>query len=144
MAERVTDPREPLYLVDKSALARSRLEAVDQRLAPLYPASRVVTCPIIDLELLFSVRSGPQHAELRRQLQAMRSYPVDKIVTDRAIDVQGLLAGTGRHRLPIADLLIAAVAEVNDLTVLHYDKDFDTIADATGQPTEWVAPRGSL
>ena len=144
MAATVTDPTEPHYLVDKSALARSHLEAVGRRLAPLYPASRAVTCPIIDLELLFSVRSGPEHAELRRKLQSMRSYPVDETVTDRAIEVQGLLAGAGRHRLPITDLLIASVAEVNDLTVLHYDKDFDTIAEATGQPTEWVAPRGSL
>ena len=140
----MTDPAEPPYLVDKSALARSHLGAVAQRLAPLYPASRVATCPIIDLELLFSVRSGSEHAVLCRELQSMRSFPVNETVTDRAIEVQGLLADAGRHRLPIADLLIAAVAEVNDLTVLHYDKDFDTIAEATGQPTEWVAPRGSL
>lgn len=40
------------------------------------------------------------------------------------------MVGAVRHRLPITDLLIAAVAEVNDLTVLHYDKDFDTIAEA--------------
>ena len=132
------------YLVDKSALARSHLEAVAARLAPLYPASRVATCPIIDLELLFSVRSGTEHSLLRRELQAMRSFPVDGAVTDRAIAVQGLLADAGRHRLPVTDLLIAAVAELNDLIVLHYDKDFDTIAEATGQPTEWVAPRGSL
>ena len=132
------------YLADKSALARSHLEAVAARLAPLYPASRVATCPIIDLELLFSVRSGTEHSLLRRELQAMRSFPVDGAVTDRAIAVQGLLADAGRHRLPVTDLLIAAVAELNDLIVLHYDKDFDTIAEATGQPTEWVAPRGSL
>lgn len=144
MTAAVTDPTERHYLVDMSALARSDQEAVGRRLAPLYPASRVVTCPIIDLELLFSVRSGPEHAVLRRELQSMRSFPVDETVTDRAIEVQGLLAGTGRHRLPITDLLIAAVAELNDLTVLHYDKDFDTIAEATGQPTEWVVPRGSL
>lgn len=144
MTAAVIDPTEPHYLVDKSALARSHLEAVDRRLAPLYPASRVATCPIIDLELLFSVRSGPEHAALRRELRSMRSFPVDEAVTDRAIEVQGLLADAGRHRLPITDLLIAAVAEVNGLTVLHYDKDFDAIAEATGQPTEWVAPRGSL
>ena len=139
-----THPTAPLYLVDKSALARSHLDAVARRLAPLYPASRVVTCPIIDLELLFSVRNGAEHDLLRQELQAMRSFPVDETITARSIEVQGLLAETGRHRLPVTDLLIAAVAEINDLTLLHYDKDFDTITEVTGQRTEWVAPRGSL
>jgi hypothetical protein len=27
--------------------------------------------------------------------------------------------------------------------VLHYDKDFDRIAEVTAQPTEWVVPPGS-
>ena len=65
-------------------------------------------------------------------------------VFSRAIDVQGLLAGRGRHRLPIPDLLIAAAAESARMTVLHYDADFDAIAAVTGQDMEWVAPRGSL
>ena len=30
------------------------------------------------------------------------------------------------------------------LIVFHYDADYDIIAAATGQTTEWVAPRGSL
>ena len=42
------------------------------------------------------------------------------------------------------DLLIAAVAERAGLSVLYYDEDFDRIAAVTGQPTEWVVPRGSL
>lgn len=40
--------------------------------------------------------------------------------------------------------MIAAVAEVNDATLLHYDRHFDTIARVTGQPMEWLARRGSL
>ncbi len=37
-----------------------------------------------------------------------------------------------------------ASAELAGATVLHYDADYDRIAAITGQPTEWVAPRGSL
>jgi hypothetical protein len=33
-------------------------------------------------------------------------------------------------------VLIAATAEVSGLTVLHVDKDFDLIAEVTGQPVE--------
>jgi len=36
------------------------------------------------------------------------------------------------------------VAEVEGLTVLHYDGDFDLIAGITGQPTEWVVAAGSV
>jgi predicted nucleic acid-binding protein len=42
------------------------------------------------------------------------------------------------------DLIIAAAAEAAELTVLHYDRDFDHIASVTGQPTEWIAHPGSL
>ena len=42
------------------------------------------------------------------------------------------------------DLLIAAAAESQGLTVLHYDADFDRIAAVTGQPCEWIAAAGSI
>jgi predicted nucleic acid-binding protein len=42
------------------------------------------------------------------------------------------------------DLVIAAAAEAAGLAVLHYDDDYDRIASVTRQPTEWVAPAGSL
>jgi predicted nucleic acid-binding protein len=42
------------------------------------------------------------------------------------------------------DLLVDAIAEVNDAILLHYDRHFDLIADTTGQPVEWLARRGSL
>ena len=137
-------PSRPLYLADKSALARSHLDAVAHVLEPLFDAAEVVTCPIVDLELLFSVRNDAEHRSLRAELAVLRSFPIDEQITDRAVEVQGLLAATGQHRVPIADLLISAIAELNDLVVLHYDRDFDTIAAVTGQRAEWVAPRGSL
>lgn len=139
-----TSRARPLFLIDKSALARSHHPTVAPRLAPLYPTAQVATCPIIDLELLFSVRNHTEHAELRQQLQSIPSFPIDQPVTDRAIQVQAVLARNGQHRLPITDLLIAAVAEINNLTILHYDKDFDTIAQTTRQPTQRIAPRGTL
>ena len=44
----------------------------------------------------------------------------------------------------LSDLLIAAVAEAESLTVLHYDADFVHIAFATGHPTQWIVERGSI
>jgi len=58
-------------------------------------------------------------------------------VEDRAMAVQASLAERGQHRAAsIPDLLVAAAAEMAHLTVLHVDKDFDLIADVTGQPVE--------
>lgn len=58
-------------------------------------------------------------------------------VEDRALGLQAVLAERGQHRAPsVPDLLIAAAAELSELTVLHVDKDFDLIADVTGQRVE--------
>ena len=60
-------------------------------------------------------------------------------VEDRAVEIQSVLAERGQHRAPsIPDLLIGATAELAELTVLHLDKDFDLIAQITGQPVERV------
>ena len=114
------------------------------RLSPLLLHGQVATCPIIDLELLYSARSHTDYEAILAEREAMPWFPLNEEVTQRAIDVQHQLARLGHHRLSIPDLLIAATAEVNDLEVVHYDADFDRIASVTGQPTEWVAPRGSL
>lgn len=133
------------YLIDKSALARIRHPAVRVRLDPILEAREAATCAIVDLEVLYSTRNQAEHARVRaRRALAYRPVELTAEIFERAISVQGLLAGRGRHRLPIPDLIIAAAAEAAGLTVLHYDADFDAIAAVTGQTMEWVAPRGSL
>jgi predicted nucleic acid-binding protein len=42
------------------------------------------------------------------------------------------------------DLLIAAVAEREHVTLLHYDSDYDLIAAITEQPMQWVVRRGAV
>ena len=119
--------------------------AVRARLAPLIEGGDAATCAIVDLEVLYSTRSPAEHGSTRaRRELAYLQVELTQAVFDRAIEVQGLLAVQGRHRLPIPDLIIAAAAEAAEMTVLHYDADFDTIAAVTGQVTDWVVPRGSL
>ena len=63
----------------------------------------------------------------------------------RAREVQIALVERGQHRSAgVADLLVAATAELEGLTVLHYDADFDLIAEITGQACEWVVPKGTI
>ena len=60
-------------------------------------------------------------------------------IEERSVKILTLLADRGQHRAPsVPDLIIAATAELAELTVLHHDKDFDLIASVTGQPTEWL------
>lgn len=61
-------------------------------------------------------------------------------IEDRALEVQLMLASTGHHRAPsIPDLFIAATAELAGLTILHLDKDFELIAELTGQANERIS-----
>ena len=134
-----------VYLIDKSALARMQHPTVERRLAPVIESGEAATCSMVDLEVLYSTRNREEHSRVRaRRALAYRKVDLTEAVFNRAIDVQGLLAGRGRHRLPIPDLIIAAAAEAARMTVLHYDADFDAIAAVTGQDMEWVVPRGSL
>lgn len=133
------------YLVDKSALARMTVATVQERLGPLIEAGEAATCALVDLEVLFSARNHLEHQRIRaRRALAYFQVPLTQDVFERAIEVQGELAKEGRHRLPIPDLIVAAAAERAGLAVLHYDADFERIAEVTGQEVEWVAPRGSL
>jgi predicted nucleic acid-binding protein len=132
-------------LIDKSALARMIHEPVQKRLTPIIEAGAAATCAIIDLEVLYSAKNHVEHSRIRRRRElAYESVPVTEAALARAIDVQGQLSRSGRHRVPIPDLIIAAVAEAGGLTVLHYDSDYDVISEVTSQPVEWVVERGSV
>jgi predicted nucleic acid-binding protein len=120
-------------------------ESVRQRLAPIIEAGEAATCATIDLEVLYSARNHEEHVDIRRRRAlAYERVPITEDVFERAIEVQAELARTGRHRVPIPDLLIASASESASLTLLHYDSDFDTVASVTGQSTKWVVPRGSV
>ena len=80
------------------------------------------------------------------RLLTMPSLRIDEGVERRTIDAQRQLARAGPHRLPPADLIIAAIADVNQVGVLHYDGDFDILREKTDLRFEsvWIVPRGTL
>ena len=136
----------PSFLADKSALTRSDTRPeVREVLEPLLVAGEVATCGIVDLELLYSASSRATYRALAEALRGMPRVPVDESSVRRALEVQAMLAERSQHRaVPLPDLLIAACAEQAGLAVLHYDADFDRIAELTGQRTQWIVPRGSV
>jgi predicted nucleic acid-binding protein len=130
-----------LFLADKSALeqVRHRPEVAGQ-VRDLLSARALATCSVVALEVLYSARSKREYAEWAQSLKVQPWLELTPAAERRALEVQGLLAGRGQHRMPVTDLLIAAVAEVHDATVLHFDRDFERIAAVTGQPTRWIVP----
>jgi predicted nucleic acid-binding protein len=136
---------EPYYLGDTSALARAARPAVAARLDPLLEAGLVARCTPTDLEAGFSSTDPASHRRMREARAAWPFVPMDQPRLDRAVEVQDALAERSQQRgVKIADLLIAAAAEAAGLVVLHYDHDFDLIAEITGQPTEWIVAAGTV
>lgn len=137
-----------MELADTSAwTTRHRDPDVEERFNDLVEDGEIAICEVVELELLVSTRDGLEFAERRDALESLPSVPIDADVWRRATDVLQLLAETGplHHRqVNLPDLLVAAVAELNRLTVVHYDRDFDVIAAVTGQPVRALAPLGSL
>ena len=130
------------WLVDTSAIARLHLSREGDLWDDRIERGLVRLSTVTRLEVGYSARSGPAHRAtlVDAPLGRMPIAYLTPGIEDRAVEVQQLLAGRGRHRAPsVADLLVAATAELSDLTVLHVDKDFDLIADVTGQPVERLA-----
>lgn len=127
------------WLLDKSAYTRLGLGPDAQVWTGRIERALVRVTTATRLEIGYSARSGP---ELRGEVARppLAHLPVQHLTPaaeDRAVEVQMLLADRGLHRAPsVPDLLVAAVAELGDLVVLHLDKDFELIAEVTGQRTE--------
>lgn len=134
------------FLIDKSALVRRRTSPkVREILDPLLLGGEIATCGIVDLEILYSAKSPSDYRATAEALGGMPRIAISEQTVNRALEVQAKLAERSQHRaVPLPDLLIAACAEHANITVLHYDADFDRIAKITGQQMQWIARRGSV
>lgn len=133
------------YLVDTSVFARLSKLAVAAAFAPLAAEGKVGLCAPVAFELGYSARSHADYLALTERLGAFATVPVTEADQRRALQVQAELSARGQHRaLSLVDALVAATAEVRDLEVLHYDADFELVADLTGQPQTWIVERGTV
>ena len=127
------------WLVDKSAITRLHIATNAPEWAIRIERGLVRICTVTRLEIGFSARSAPEHRRLSAD-PPVASMPIEYLtprIEDRAVEIQAALAERGQHRAPaIPDLLVAATAELAELTVLHVDKDYELIAQLTGQPLE--------
>lgn len=136
-----------LLLADTSAWHRSTHPAIEVAWRAALGADRIAVTGPMRLEVLYSARNAPAYAGILGELDALHQLPCDAGAYARAEYVQrelGRRAALHHRSVKPVDLLIAAVAELAGAAVWHYDSDYDRIAEVTGQPMEWVVPRGSL
>ncbi|MGW1780249.1 PIN domain-containing protein [Streptomyces sp. NPDC002143] len=128
------------YLIDTSALARVLLGQNTAEWNDRIGAGLVAICDITELEILYSARSLADRTRLKATLDATYAWcPVPDGVYRRSRVIQEQLTAKGEHRSagPV-DLVVAATAEESGLTLLHCDRDFETIARTTGQPVRMI------
>jgi predicted nucleic acid-binding protein len=136
----------PVYLADTSVyVLRGRHPEVRRRFETLLAEGRLAGCQMTALEYLNNAPDPKGYEILWSALHGQRWMDVTTEATNRALAVHRELAAASQHRhFRLPDLIIAATAELHGAVVLHYDADYDRIAAVTGQPVEWVAPKGSL
>jgi predicted nucleic acid-binding protein len=132
------------HLVDTSVLTRVGSPPVRSALEPLVEARSAARAGISDLEVGFSARDGKEWDELIGALQLLELVETSTAHVARARLTQRLLSANRRRVRKLPDLLIAAAAEERGLTLLHYDTDFDLIAEVTGQSCQWIVTKGSI
>ena len=131
------------HLVDTSALARLGNAQVRAAIEDLATAGSLARPTICDLEIGYSARNAAEWDRLIEALDTFALIETSAAHVRRALQVQRLLAQRSQRGRKIPDLLVAAAAEERDLTILHYDADFDLIASVTGQPCQWIVAAGS-
>jgi predicted nucleic acid-binding protein len=132
------------HVIDTSVLTRLGRPEVLAAVEPLAVRGQIGRVGISDLDIGFSARNDDEWDRLIAALDAFVFVETTAAHVRRALQVQRLLAAGQQRGRKIPDLLVAAAAEALNVTVLHYDADFEFIGDATGQPCRWVVERGSI
>jgi predicted nucleic acid-binding protein len=139
-----------VLLLDNSAWARLASSRLDRdranTVATWMQELQIATCLPFLLEAGYSARSGPEHEAMMADLALLPRVEIDRDVERTAMAAQRELAEVGHHRLAPADVVIAACAHAAGAGVLHYDGDYDLLAEHTTLTfeSEWLAAPGEL
>ena len=139
-----------MLLLDNSAWSRLLVgrvpEARQEAVLRWIEEGQLATSLPFLLEAGFSAQAAEDHRVIASRLGELPHVRIGPEVERMARIAQRELAETGHHRLPPNDLVIAACASCAGGGVLHYDRDYDLIAERTGLDFEsiWVAEPGSL
>ena len=133
-------------VVDTSAWARAYHPEVRERWKEALLGRRLRISPLVRFEILLSAREGQSFDPLAERLSALQAAPLNASVIRAAEHAMRALAhrSAGAQRLPVVDYLVAAAAQELGAAVIHYDRDYDTLADLLEFESIWLAPAGTL
>ncbi|MHB8243388.1 MAG: PIN domain-containing protein [Solirubrobacteraceae bacterium] len=133
-------------VVDTSAWARAHNAGVREQWTQALRADRLRISPAARLEILIGARDGGTFDELAEELSLLRAAPLTPAVLRAAEAAMATLAhrSDGAHRIPIVDYLLAASAQESGAAVIHYDRDYDLLAEVMTFDSVWLAPPGSI
>jgi predicted nucleic acid-binding protein len=139
-----------VLLLDNSAWSRllagvvpkERANAVGDRM----DRDEIAVCLPFLLEAGYSAQSAPKYRAMMAKFDKLPRIAIDRNVEEMALQAQRELAEMGHHRLAPVDVMIAVCADRAEAGVLHYDRDYDTLAQHTSLvfESEWLAPPGTL
>jgi predicted nucleic acid-binding protein len=125
-----------------SVVARDRAKTIAERM----DQGELAVCLPFLLEAGYSARSAADRKALMTRFSKLPRIMIDSEVESLALQAQRELAEIGHHRLAPADVVIAACAHKAEAGVLHYDSDYEVLAEHTSLAfeSEWLAPPGTL
>ena len=136
-----------MELLDTTVLILARRdERVRVWLTQAATRNDAALCDQVVLEYLRGARNLMEFSLFESVLDAYPLLRIQPADWDRAREVYRQLSavsGGYQQSVPIADALIAAVAERHGSVLVHYDEDFERVAAITRQPHRWVVPRGT-
>jgi predicted nucleic acid-binding protein len=139
-----------VLLLDNSAWARLLQGVVPKDRASMIgdwmEQREVAVCLPFVLEAGYSAQSAARHRSLMDRFDELPRIEIDRKVERVALRAQRELAAVGHHRLAPLDVMIASCAHQAEAGVLHYDADYDILAERTSLSFEsvWLAPPGTL
>jgi predicted nucleic acid-binding protein len=139
-----------VLLLDNSAWSQLGQDHVAdervQEVAAWMARREIGVCMPFLLEAGYSAQSAVDHRGMMAKFDELPRIAIDAEVERLAMQAQRELAEVGHHRLAPIDVVIAACAHRAEAGVLHYDGDYDLLAEHTGLEFEsvWLVPPGSL
>jgi predicted nucleic acid-binding protein len=123
-----------VLLVDSSVWIEVLRPRAPLALEEIVPPREVVTCLPIMQEVLSGIREERLFSQARDGLLALPIVedPMGRHVFEEATALYRLARRTGLTIRSSVDCLIAACALRNDLTILHRDRDFRSLAKISG------------
>jgi predicted nucleic acid-binding protein len=139
-----------VLLLDNSAWSQLGQDHVDEQrveeVGAWMAGGEIAVCMPFLLEAGYSAQSAAKHRAMMAKFDELPRIVVDQGVERVALKAQRELAEAGHHRVAPVDVMIAACAHRAEAGVLHYDSDYDILAEHTSLlfESEWLAPAGTL